>query len=130
MSRRNPFSTPRFSPWQMAALIVAKKGGTMNDVASEIRVTYPEYSHGTALSAASRAVETLERKQVLRRTDGRLAIATDEVRPDQRDVQKTEAREEETCEECDGDGLRDSIGSGLPCRTCHGTGSIIVGRLS
>ena len=45
----------------------------MDDVADEIRVTYPEYSRISARAAAERAVKRLEARQVVRRDDGRLS---------------------------------------------------------
>lgn len=72
------FTAPRFSPWQIAALAVAKRGGTVADVATEIRVSYPEYTPGQALNAARTAVQTLTRKRVLQQADGRLALVTED----------------------------------------------------
>jgi len=70
------FSSPRFSPWQQAAITAIKQGGQYSQVVALIRVLYPKYTLGKALNAADDAIEKLERKGILYRDGGTLRLVT------------------------------------------------------
>ena len=72
------FSSPRFSPWQQAALDTAKEGGTIGNVIAKIRARYPRYTLMQAWNAAEDAIDKLEHKNILRCTDGTLRLVTTE----------------------------------------------------
>ena len=72
------FSSPRFSPWQQAAITAVKKGGDTQDAAWIIKGIYPEYTMLRAWQAAENAIAMLERKGIVYRDGGTLRLVTTE----------------------------------------------------
>lgn len=108
------FRPPKYSPWQQAALDVAKNCGTVSDVARRIRAQYPEYGVERSHRAAREAITVLERRGIVHREDERVML------PDAAPAQSVEVE----CSACDGDGKRGSQPEDGLCRCCHGTGMV------